>query len=41
VMVVRLPALAAGAASSWRGDEPSSIDYLEVVERHNRRRRHG
>ena len=41
VMVARLPALAAGAASSWRGDEPATIDYLEVVERHNRRRRRG
>ena len=41
VMVARLPALAVGAASSWRGAEPATIDYLEVVERHNRRRGRG
>ena len=38
VMIARLPALAIGAASSWRGDEPATVDYLQVVERHNRRR---
>jgi hypothetical protein len=38
-MVARLPALASGARASWRGDELVTPDYMQLVSRHNPRRR--
>ncbi len=38
-MMTRLPALAEGARSSWRGDEPILPDYVQLAARHNPRRR--
>lgn len=38
-MMTRLPALAEGARSSWRGDEAILPDYVQLVSRHNPRRR--
>ena len=39
VMVERLPAMAKTAASKYRGDEPTTVDYLAIVGDHNTRRK--
>jgi hypothetical protein len=38
-MLARLPAIAQGARASWRGDETTPPDYIQLVTRHNPRRK--